>query len=416
MSAEATTHKPAGPVLDLSKWGKAPLLLVAGGVVLAALAGLKTDARSFGYSYLMAYMFFLSLSLGALFLVMIHHLFDAGWSVPIRRICEHLACLLFPVMAILWIPIGIFAPKIYPWMSMARPDHALHAKEALLNKPVWYGISIGLFLIWGVLTRGLRYWSLQQDQSGAAKCTHKMRFYAAWGIFAFAITLTLAAILWVKTIEHEWFSTMYGVYFFAESVWTILPTVYVITLLLKRAGPLSQVATERQFLDIGVLWLAFTVFYAYIHFAQYFIIWNANVPEETFWYVQREKGSWWSYGMLIIFGHFFLPFLALLRIDAKLSLPLMIPLAVWAWLMHFCDIAFNVIPPLLPTGFGERPAMLASVVGCLGVIGGVLALVWHKYVKGHPAFPQKDPRMLEALGLHHPTASDISVAHYEGRA
>src|SRR5439155_7042235 len=102
------------------------------------------------------------------------------------------------------------------------------------------------------------------------------------------------------------------------------------------AGPLSQVATVRQFHDIGVLWLAFTVFYAYIHFAQYFIIWNANIPEETFWYVQREKGSRKEIGMLIIFGHSFLPFLALLRIDAKLSLPLMIPLAAWGLLMHFC--------------------------------------------------------------------------------
>src|SRR5437773_2521939 len=114
-----------------------------------------TLRQQFGYSYLLAYMFFLSLCLGALFLVLAHHLFDASWSVPIRRICEHLACLLFPVMAILWIPIGVLAPKIYPWMSMARPDHALHSKEALLNKPVWYGISIALFLIWGVLTRGL---------------------------------------------------------------------------------------------------------------------------------------------------------------------------------------------------------------------------------------------------------------------
>ena len=414
MSAEATTYIAKSPTLDLSKWRNLPVILIVGGLVLAALAGLRGDARHFGHAYLLAYMFFLSLSLGSLFLVLIHHLFDAGWSVPIRRFCEHIACLLFPVMAVLWIPIGVLAPKIYPWMSMTQPDHALHAKQALLNKPVWYIISIAIFLIWGALTRGLRYWSLKQDETGAANCTYRMRFYAAWGIFAFAITLTLAIILWVKTLEHEWFSTMYGVYYFAESVWTTLATVYVITMLLKRTGPLAEVATMRQFHDIGVLWFAFTVFYAYIHFSQYFIIWNANMPEETFWYVQREKGSWWDFGMLIIFGHFFLPFLALLRIDAKLSLPVMIPLAIWALLMHFCDVAFNVMPPLLPSGFGEHPETLAASVGLMALIGGVLTFFWLKYFNSHAPFPQKDPRMLEALGLHHPQASEFAVAKYEG--
>jgi len=420
MSAEATTYTPETPTLDLSRWRTLPRNLIVAGMILAALAGLRGDQtwtedhrlQYFGHCYLMAYMFFLSLCLGSLFLVLLHHLFDAGWSVPIRRFCEHSACLLFPTMALLWLPIGLLAPKIYPWMTLSPPDHALHAKEALLNKPVWYGISIATFVIWGLLTRGLRYWSLQQDETGAAKCTHRMRFYAAWGIFAFAITLTLAVILWVKTLEHEWFSTMYGVYYFAESVWTTLATVYVITLILKRTGPLAQVAKERQFLDIGVLWLVFTVFYAYIHFSQYFIIWNANMPEETFWYLQREGGSWWQFGMLIIFGHFFLPFLALLRIDAKLSLPVMIPLAAWAWLMHFCDVAFNVMPPLLPHGFGSRPSALTLVLGCMAVIGGLLAVVWLKFFNSHPPYPQKDPRMLEALGLYHPTTTDVAVAKH----
>lgn len=414
MSAEATSYTPTPPTLDLSKWRNVPAILVVAGMVLAALGGLKGGARYFGHAYLLAYIFFLSIALGSLFLVLLHHLFDAGWSVPIRRFCEHTACLLFPVMALFWIPIGVLAPQIYPWMSMTEPDHALHAKQALLNKPMWYGISIAIFLIWGVLTRGLRYWSLKQDETGSAQCTYKMRFYAAWGVFAFAITLTLAIILWVKTLEHQWFSTMYGVYYFAESVWTTLATVYVITAILKRTGPLAQVANRRQFYDIGTIWLAFTVFYAYIHFSQYFIIWNANMPEETFWYLQREKGSWWDFGMLIIFGHFFLPFLTLLRIDAKLTLPVMLPLAIWAWLMHFCDVAFNVMPPLLPNGFGEHPETLAAIIGCMGVLAGVLIMVWLKYFNGHPPFPQKDPRMLEALGIHLPTASELAAAKQGG--
>ena len=118
-----------------------------------------------------------------------------------------------------------------------------------------------------------------------------MRKYACFGIVAFAITLTLAAIMWMMGLVHLWFSTMYGVYYFAGSVWMTLATVYVITMVLDRTRILSSVIHELQYYFIGSLLLAFTVFYAYIHFAQYFIIWNANMPEETYWYVMREKGK-----------------------------------------------------------------------------------------------------------------------------
>ena len=413
MSAEATN--PATSKLDLQKWRPVPMALVVVGALISVI-GAFAAPKSFGFAYLVAYIFFLSLCLGSMVLVLLHHLFDAGWSVPIRRIVEHNACLLFPVMALLWIPIAVLAPQMYPWMHLQaihQPDHALHAKEALLNKGAWYGISIALFFIWGLLSYRLRYWSLRQDQTGDARCTYAMRFHAAWGIFAFAVTLTLAIILWSKSLEHQWFSTMYGVYYFAESTWTTLATVYVMVAVLQRAGPLAPVITARQVHDIGVLWFAFTVFYAYIHFAQYFIIWNGNMPEETFWYLKRENGAWWQFGMLLIFGHFFVPFLALMRIDAKLSLPVMIPLAVWAWFMHWVDVSFNIVPVHQPTGYSS--AVLGMTLGAMALILGVLILAWLRFFRAHPPFPQKDPRMLEALGLHHPQASSIAVAKYEGK-
>lgn len=397
----------------LAQWGKVPSVLIGVGAVLGLIAAFLKPV-AFGYAYLTAYIFFLSICLGCLFLVLMHHLFDAAWSVPIRRTAEHLACLLSPAMAVLWIPIGVLAPKMYPWMSQATPDHALHAKQALLNQPMWYALSIACFVIWWLLTNRLRYWSLQQDQTGEARCTRRMRFHACWGIFAFALTLSLAVILWVKSLQHEWFSTMYGVYYFAESVWTTLATLYGLTVALKRAGPLAEVTTPRQIHDLGVLWFAFTVFYAYIHLSQYFIIWNGNIPEETFWYLQREQGSWWEVGLLLIFGHFFLPFLALLRIDVKLTAPVMLPLAAWAWLMHLCDVSFNIMPVLLPQGFGQSPATIGVVLAGLAFIGGWLARLGLNSFLAHPAYPQKDPRMIEAMGMHHPQVSPLVIAKYEG--
>jgi hypothetical protein len=408
----STHESPPTAPLDLTKWRKVPLLLIGAGGLLA-LIGAIANPVEFGFSYLTAYMFFVSLCLGGLFLVIIHHLFDASWSVPIRRVTEHMGFLL-PVMAALFIPLAVLAPKLYPWMQIADPatDHALHAKEALLNKGAWYGLTVAVFVIWAFLSWRLRSLSLQQDRTGAAECTHKMRLCAGWGIFVFAITLTLAAILWVKSLEYQWFSTMYGVYFFAESVWTTLATVYVIMTILKRTGPLAPVLGQQQFYFLGSLWLAFTVFYAYIHFSQYFIIWNGNMPEETFWYLKREHGSWWGIAMLIIFGHFFLPFLALLRIDVKLNWSLMIPLAAWAWLMHYCDMSFNVMPAVAhPNGFKFDHVDL----GCLAFIGGVLILVWIKYFKAHPPFPLKDPRLSEGLGVVPPEVFAEFAAQHKGK-
>lgn len=395
MASNASNHH-SSETMTIPGWVKQlPLLLIAGGGVLA-LAGAVVNTKQFAYSYLLAFMVFLSLCLGSLFLVILHHIMDAGWSVPIRRFVEHLANLA-PVMAVLFIPIAILAKQIYPWMSIdPKTDHALHAKDVLLNSAAFYAVAAGLFVVWTFLARGLRNASLEQDKTGSSACTYVMRRYAAVGIFLFAITLTLAVIFWMKSIQHQWFSTMYGVYYFAASVWLTLSTSYVIALVLKRTGPLKDVVGNRQFHDLGVLMFAFTVFYAYVNFSQYFLIWNAAVPEETFWYVQRERGSWWGVGMVILFGHFVLPFLLMLRIDAKLNPAVMIPLCVWAWMMHFCDMSFNIMPVLHPEGF----VLHWMDVGCMALFGGVLSKVFLTNLHRHPMFPQRDPRMAEALGVH----------------
>jgi hypothetical protein len=379
------------------KWRKLPVILLAVGVVFG-LIGAVVNTKQFAYSYLLAFMFFLSLCLGGLFVTLIHHLFDAQWTVPLRRVTEHMGFML-PVMGVLFIPIAIMAkPFIYDWMQHdPHADHALHAKQPIFQLPWFIGIAVALFVIWTWLTWSLRKWSLRQDKTGAAECTFAMRKYAAAGIYIFALTLTIAAIFWVKSLEHQWFSTMYGVYYFAGSVWVTLCTVYLIALLLQRTGPLSGVVHAKTFHDTGVLLFAFTVFYAYIAFSQYFLIWNAAIPEETFWYVQREKGSWWDIGMLMIFGHFAFPFLTLLRIDTKLSLAVMIPLCVWGWLMHFCDMSFNIMPVLHPGGF----VLHWMDIACVAFFAGALSLVFIKYFNSHPPYPLKDPRLGEALGVHH---------------
>ena len=399
MSSE--TSNTSEPKLDLAKWAKLPNQLILGGGILLLIGLLFPGWRDqFYYSYLTGFMFFLSLTLGSLFLVLLHHLFDAYWLVPVRRFLEHIACLA-PTMGFLFLPILVFSSKIYPWMSIdPNTDHALHVKVALFNKPAFWITSILLFAIWRWLSNSLRKHSLAQDETGAASHTHALRKLAAPGVIIFAFTLTLGVIFWMKSLEHQWFSTMYGVYYFAASVWVTLATTYVLTAILQRTGHLAPVVTNNTYKDTGTLFFAFTVFYAYIHFSQYFLIWNAAIPEETFWYVKRENGIWKSLGYLIIFGHFFVPFLAMLRIDVKKSLTIMGPLAIWAWLMHYADMTYNIKPVLDPKGDGISLSGFVQSAAALAFMGGVLSKGFLKSFITHPPFPQKDPRIAEAMGVY----------------
>ena len=414
---------------ETTNWRSIPQIAVGIGLVLC-IYGLVQDKQQFAFSYLTAFMFFLSLGLGSLFLVLVHHLFDAGWSSPIRRYCEHLACLLFPWLGLAFIPIGFLGPEyIYPWMRIEDPhaDHALHVKMALFNKPTWYAASGILFLLWGWLTHRLRYWSLQQDKSGTPDfegkllfpehllvgvyrniqglpfekdqqqvvCTRMMRIHSAYGIILFAFSLTLGAILWMKSIQHQFFSTMYGVYYFAGSLWMSISVAWIIGRILKAKNIIPQLHT-LQFCNLGTMLLAFTVFYAYIHFSQYFLIWNAAVPEETFWYVLREQGSWAYVSWALIIGHFLIPFLALLRIDVKLTNRVMVPVFIWVLLMHYMDMYFNVMPEIHEAG----PSPALADLGAMLFLGGALVWIFMRDLFSHPVILMKDPRMGEALERH----------------
>jgi len=166
-----------------------------------------------------------------------------------------------------------------------------------------------------------------------------------------------------------------------------LAAAYVIAMVLDRQGSLRETMGDEQYYFLGSLLFAFTVFSAYIHFGQYFVIWNGNIPEETFWYVLRENGSWFAIGLVLVFGHFLVPFLALLRIDVKFVFRFMAPLCLWIGLMQYADLAFNIEPVLHPDGFPWRWLWLDA--GCIALMGGILAKVILRNLRRHPPLPVK---------------------------
>jgi len=388
------------PPLDLSRWRKLPAVLMVVGAVLSVIGAVKSPAE-FGYSWLLSFMFFLSIVIGSLFLVMVHHLTDAGWSVATRRVCEHLGSLMFPWLAVLFLPVALFAKHIYSWMSIdPATNHSIAAKWPVFTMPGFYITSAIFFGLWWLLSSSLSYWSLRQDKTGEPLCTYKMRFHSGWGIVTLALTLTFSAALWMKALQYQWFSAVYGVYFFSICAWVTLATVYAITAVLQRQRILDRVLHDNQFFHLGLLFFAFTVFSAYNEFAQYFVVWNANMPEETFWYLIREHGSWWCVSMVLIFGHFFVPFFLLLSVKAKTNFKIILPVCAWAWLMHFMDLSFNILPALPQNQGGYPFQWLWLQLGCFAFMAGFLGWVFLKKFNAHAPFPQKDPRLHEAMGIN----------------
>jgi len=404
MSSHGPTITP--PTLDLRRWRSLPTLALGLGLVLTVIGWISSYGTyknaQFAFSLLTAFSFYTSLVVSSLFFVIAHHLFDASWSVGTRRICESMAVQskwLIPF----WLVIFLFRKQIYPWFDTdPLSDSLLGAKSWLFNGYIWPLASLLILGIWVFFSHRLRFWSLKQDETGSAECTYKMRMLSYTGVvFAVAIGITFGAILWYKGIFHQFFSTMYGVCYFAASNWVTVATVYCIAAALRATGTVKDVITDKTFYFLGTLFFAFTVFHAYVNFSQYFIIWNANVPEETFYFIMREKGSWFQLSMVIIFGHFFLPFLTLLRIDVKLTPAFIVPLAGWAWLMHYCDMYFNIMPGLHKEGV----KVAFTDIGLFLLMGGVLTKTFLATLFSAPLYPQRDPRMAEGLEIYVEPAS-----------
>jgi hypothetical protein len=386
------------PPLDLSGWKIAPaVLMVVGGIL--SVVGAFVNLKEFSYAWLLSFMFFLTLSLGALMFVFIHHLSDAGWSVATRRVNEHIASLLFPWLAILFLPVALFGKIIYPWMSLDPHSRLVAVKWPVFTVPGFWVTSAVFFGIWWLMTARINYWSLRQDVTGEPRCAYKMRFHSGWGVVVLALTMVLAPVLWMQALQFQWYSAIYGVYYFANCAWLVLATLYILMMILQRQRILDRVLHDNQFYFIGVLLLAFTLFQAYSEFAQYFVVWNANMPVETFWYLIRENGSWFCMSMILIFGHFALPFFMLLPVRTKMNFKIMLPICVWAWVMSFLDLSFNILPAIHQNGYPFKWIWLQ--LGCFAFMAGFLSRVFLKKFQSHPPYPQRDPRVLEAMGIAH---------------
>jgi hypothetical protein len=400
MSDHAHDHVPEAEKFDLSKLGGIPnFSLIAGivGLVLTAI-GAFVNQEQFAYTYLFAFAFFFTIIMGAAFWNCLHHATDSEWSVVIRRQVENIASLL-PYLAIFFIPLLFCSGILWKWWDIAPGiDPLLDAKQPYLSKPFFLIRAAAYFIIVGLVVWSLRRHSTKQDEDGLGSHSFSMRKLGVGGIPAVGLGITFAGFDWLMGLDYHWFSTMWGVYLFAGAAGSSMSLIVLVVTALKDRGYLKVVNDEHYHI-MGKFMLAFTIFWAYIGYSQYMLIWYANIPEETVYFIIRNQGNWNILSTLLVVGRFFLPFPILLTQWVKKHPHRLRLVAIWIICMQFLDIFVVVIPTLKKTGFGVLDVLYAicPIVG----IGGILVWLFltRRLASGY-LFPTKDPRLLQSLNLH----------------
>ncbi len=372
--------------------------LGVGGIGLIAAVGIAWAGAGidrFLQSWLVAFAFLLTATLGALFFVMLQHLVRAGWSVVVRRLGEAMAMNL-PFLAVAFLPLALMLPRVYEWAhaGAATHDTLIREKSAYLNPTFFIARWVVYLVLWSLLARYFWSRSVKQDTTGDVKLSLAMERFAAPAVILFAVSLNFASFDLLMSIDPHWYSTIFGVYVFSGGALSFFALLSVVTALLQRTGRMRGV-TDDHWHDLGKLVFAFTVFWAYIAFCQYMLTWYANLPEETSWYAARQSGGWTSVTLLLLFGHFLVPFFLLLPRFVKRSPRLFGPVAAWVLLMHYADIYWLVMPKFSP---GRVPAHLLDVACLLGLGGFWLAAAaWR--LRRVSLTPVRDPRLEESLSF-----------------
>ena len=380
-----------------SGWRRLPWIgLVLGilGIAASWMLG-RDDPEQFYFSWLVAFLFFLSLSLGALFFVLIHYVTKSGWGVVVRRLAENIAGAL-PVMLVLFVPVYRGMKTLYLWADADKVagDTLLEGKALFLDEGFFTARALFYFAVWIGLALWFRSRSLRQDRTGDEAISRQLTTLSGPAIVLFAMTITFAAFDWAMSLDPHWYSTIFGVYYFAGSLVGIFALLSLLAAGLSRAGVLEGVITVEHFHDLGKLLFAFTVFWTYIAFSQFFLIWYGNLPEETVWYLHRMDGGWMNVSILLAVGHFAIPFFFLMPRTIKRKKPLLVLGALWMLAMHLLDIYWLVMPTL----HHEVHFSLLDLTTLLAVGGLFLAVVGLGLVR-HPLVPLRDPRLVELLSF-----------------
>lgn len=358
-------------------------------------------------AYLVSFWFLLSLALGALFFVLIQHVTGSVWSVSIRRIAENMAGTL-PLFAILFIPIALGARNVYhEWATPgAHTDEVIAAKASYLNLPFFWARAALYLTLWGILGYWVRHRSVLMDQEGPLPHMKSLRKWSGPALLVAGTSLAFAGFDWIMSLDPHWATTMFGVYLFAGGFVTALGVLTLISFVLRRQGLLHGVITQEHDHDLGKLLFAFSVFWAYIWYSQYFLTAYADIPEETYFFGIRlyaldtedkfqvaHLSGWGILFWTFVVGHFVIPLWVLLSRAAKRSHWALGIAAVSILIAHYMDLYWWIGPIVHPKGFSLDWFHITTLIGLVGLVGTCFV-----FLLGRSSLvPVRDPFLRESV-------------------
>jgi hypothetical protein len=367
------------------------------GLVLCGVFGIQNRTQFFR-SYLFAYVFWLTIPIGCMAILMLHHLTGGWWGYPIRRLLEA-GTRTFVWMAALFVPVLLGMPHLYKWAQPAEvaADPMLQYKRPYLN-PQFFTLRVLIyFAIWIGLARLLNKWSSEQDRTADPGLATRLEALSGPGLILWGLAATYSSIDWVMSLEAHWFSTIYGMIVMVVAALTAMSFVVFVLRKLSEQEPISHAVTASQFNDLGNLMLAFVMLWAYLSFSQFLIIWAGNIKDEIPWYMSRAFGGWGAIAAILIVLHFALPFLLLLQRGVKRRLRMLSFVAGMLMVLSLVDVYWLVAPAYQTSGPRPSPLDIFAVVG----IGGMWLAAFFSQLKKWPLLPQHDPRFEGALEHEH---------------
>jgi hypothetical protein len=386
---------------EATGFGKVALGVGGAALVLAIVLGGGPMGKQFQQSYIVAFMYGLALGLGALWFVAIQHLTNAKWSVVVRRVAEILASnmdIIAGLAVLALLPLLTGHSELYEWThpDKVAESHALEHKAGYLNLSFFLVRCVIYFGFWFLLSRHYLKRSIAQDTSGDASISTKLQSLSAPGMILFALTLTFCVIDFVMSIDAEFFSTIFGVYYFAGCVSSGYSIIALSLMWLQGKGRLVNSVNREHFHDLGKMMFAFgVIFWSYIAFSQFMLIWYGDMPEETHWFHTRFDGSWKIVSGALLACHFVIPFFGLVSRHVKRNRRSLAFWAFWLLIIEYVDLYWLVMPTLSES---EIPFHIVDLLAWIGVVGLFVGGAATR-ARGVNLVPTKDPRLADSLAF-----------------
>ena len=357
---------------------------------------------AFFKGYFFAWLFFLGMSLGAMTAVMVHHLVGGEWGTFVRRFGEAAANVL-PLLFVLFVPILVGLHRLYPWADPNNHNAVVAHKHIYLNPDFFIGRYVVYFAVWMLTAWLLRKLSLQQDRASRPRTEHWLRVVSAAGLVAYFVTMSLAAVDWIMSLEPQWYSTIFGLIVCVGQAVIGTAMLIIMLELMSASPPFAGRVQPRHFNDLATLLITAVILWAYHAFSQLLVTWMGNIQGEISWYVKRSYGPWRVMsGLLIVIG-FLAPFVLLLQRGIKKRGKAMQWICCGLLIMQL----LNTYWMIAPAGNEPYPELdwlniVVSAVALVG-IGGlwIAAFLW--LLDGPPLMPARDTTSIAA-----PSPSDAS--------